>query len=166
MGCGDCLGTQTAYRHARSKPGGRQLPGPAAHMLALENQVLTRSTQCLHPRRCGIHQDGNPYNQEVTKLPKRSPEAPEFSMPVLTPSEAAITRMISQRMARRACSTLRQPAGQRPGVRGMVQAQGLVGCRGAVWQWWRMAPCSGAARSEQLAPFPHKTSAASKGTHQ
>ncbi len=31
-------------------------------------------------------------------------------MPVDTPSEAAITRMISQRMARRACSTLRQPA--------------------------------------------------------
>lgn len=66
-------------------------------------------------------------------------------MPVLTPSEAAITRMISQRMARRACSTLRQPAGQRPGVCGEVQMRGLMGCRGAVWHRRRMAPCSGTA---------------------
>lgn len=45
-------------------------------------------------------------------LPPRcehSPEAPLVSMPADTPREAAITRMISQRMARRACSTLRQP---------------------------------------------------------
>lgn len=60
---GLCLGAQKAHRHASgSKPGGRQLPGPAAHMLALENQVLTRSTQW----RCGIHKDGNPYNSMET----------------------------------------------------------------------------------------------------
>ena len=41
------------------------------------------------------------------------PEAPDVSMPALTPRLAAMTSTISQRIALRACSTLRQPGGRR-----------------------------------------------------
>lgn len=122
--CPQCQPSSTRKPESQPVAGSRclllALASPAAFTAPLSSHHPMGSYPINQPYRflpCHRHmlQHSPPVVQRTHHLQRssRSPDAPEVSMPADTPSEAAMTSTISQRMARRACSTLRQPAGRR-----------------------------------------------------